>query len=168
MTACVFVHVCAQVPLQVERPSLGGWKLHRGSIHTSAPLSPAQGRTHTHMQIQRGILSFNAGFSVFLCLIATLPAMSGTVFLLVDKWLLRRCPPNDEAPRLVYGMASATTAGSLYWLMQWACVCVCACMCLGVFDLFCLFISFMGHLQAHRERQSKGSISGFLSPPLSV
>ncbi len=48
------------------------------------------------------------------------------------------------------------------------CVSVSGRMCLSTFDLFCLFISFMGHLEARREGQRERGISRSLSPPLSV
>lgn len=52
VNVCVCVCVLAQVPLQVEGSSPGGWELHRGGLHPAASLSPAEGETQTdpHMQ----------------------------------------------------------------------------------------------------------------------
>lgn len=94
------------------------WKLHRGSVHTAAPLSPAQGGANTHTRIWRHISLFNAGPSVLFFLIT---CHKWDSFALADKRLLRRWPPNDEAPSLVYGIASSTAATSLWWLMPCTC-----------------------------------------------
>ena len=180
---CVGLCVCPQVPLQIERPSPGRRKLHRGSIHTAAALSPAQGgmhthththtrtHTHTHTHIQSDISLVNAGSRVLLLLTTSPSATNKSVFFLLDdKWSLHRLRPNDEAPWLFYGVASATAARSLWWLMLWGlCACVsslaCAWVCVTSFSFHVFYGTLRGsEREGHGEK--KGVISGRLSSSL--
>lgn len=117
----------------------------RRRTHCCSTLVYSRWGKQSHARIWRHISLLNAGPGVLFFLIT---CHNWDSFALADK---RRWPPNDEAPSLVYGIASSTAATSLWWLMLCTCpVCVCvwgcACMSLRLFDLLCRFNSFIRHM----------------------